>query len=61
MIDSTQSGQKKLFQRWKHMTEINNEYVKCKMITNLFEGCRDAVNRNMQKVLFRKQYNMTQI
>jgi hypothetical protein len=26
MIDTTQSGQKKLFQRWKNMTELNSHY-----------------------------------
>lgn len=61
MIETTQSGQKKFFQRWKNMTEINNHYEKCKLLATFFENSKDAIQRNVQKVLFRKQYHMNQI
>ncbi len=43
------------------MTEINNEYEKCRLLTSFFENSKDAINRNMQNVLITKQYNMNQI
>lgn len=43
------------------MTEINTEYEKCRLLTSFFENSKEAINRNMQKIMTRKQYNMSQI
>ena len=47
MIESTQSGQKKMFQRWKNMTEINNHYEKCRLMNTFFENSKESIKKNL--------------
>ena len=43
------------------MTEINNHYEKCRLLTNMFDSAKHAIGKNISMVLQRKQYNMRQI